>query len=186
MGGDTTPEQPWEQNAGETARAYGAFIAYRDAGPERTIAGTARELGRSAALLYRWSRQHNWIDRAHAWDVTCRREEEATLREARREIVQRQARDADRLQRLAMARLGKLVRRDPETGELALDPEVSVQDAVRVYKLGLDIERALTAEEKPEAESEEGDDDLKRMSDEQLRQLIALAKERAGNDEEEG
>ncbi len=177
------PEQPWEQRPRETARAHRAFLAFRNLGPDRTIAATARALGCSAALLYRWSRQHNWMERAYAWDLVCRREEDAALREARQESLQRQARDADRLQRIAMARFGKLVRRDPDTGELTLDPEVSVSDAVRVYKLGLDIDRARTTAKSPEPETED-DDELRRMGDEQLRELIALAKERAGQDDE--
>jgi hypothetical protein len=143
-------------------------------------------LGLSAALLYRWSRQHQWFARAYAWDLACRREDEATLREARQEALQRQARDADRLQRLAMARLGKVVSRDPVTGELTLDPEVSIQDAVRIYKLGLDIDRSRTAAgaERVEDEGEDQDAELRRASDVLLRQIVEVAEQRV--EEERG
>lgn len=181
-----SPRQPWEQQPTETARAYQGFLAYRDVGPDRSIAETARQLGKSAPLLYRWSRQHRWAERSYAWDLECRRAEETALQEARQQALQRQAQDADRLQRLAMAKLGRLVRRDPDSGELALDPEVSVQDAVRIYKLGLDIERSLVATDAADPQGEEQDDELKRMSDEELRQLIELARGRADQHQERG
>jgi hypothetical protein len=130
-------------------------------------------------MLYRWSRRHQWRERAFVWDLEQQRETDAALRAARQQALERQVQDADRLQRLAMARLGKAVRRDPVSGELELDPEVTVQDAVRVYRLGLEIERSLPPGPETAPAEEAGEGELRRMTDEGLRQLIALAKQRA-------
>jgi hypothetical protein len=140
-------------------------------------------------MLYRWSRRHGWRERASLWDVEQQRETDSALRAARQQALERQIQDADRLQRLAMARLGKAVRRDPVSGELELDPEVTIPDAVRVYRLGLEIERSLPAGPEAAPAEEVADDELRRMTDEELRQLIALAEQRAerrneGDDDE--
>jgi len=179
------PPATCERRPAESAQAYEGFLAYRDCGPKRTLQEAAERTGKSRAMLARWSRLHDWRERVFAWDREQAREAEVALREARQEGLKRQARDADRLQRLAMAKLGKLVRRDPVTGELELDPSVSVQDAVRIYRLGLDIARSLApgAEVGPEEQAE--DPELRRMTDRELRRLIALAKKRANTNHEE-
>lgn len=59
----------WEKLAGESAKAYQAFTRYRDMGPARSTAKVARELGKSKALMDRWSSRHEWVDRAAALDA---------------------------------------------------------------------------------------------------------------------
>jgi len=175
----TPTARPWERRPDESAQSHRAFITYRELGPERTVGQAAAALGKSRGMLYRWSRRHQWRERAFLWDLEQQRETDAALRAARQQALERQVQDADRLQRLAMARLGKAVRRDPVSGDLELDPEVTVQDAVRVYRLGLEIERSLPAGPEAAPAEEVADDELRRMTDEELRQLIALAKLRA-------
>jgi len=175
----TTASRPWERRVDESAQSHRAFITYRELGAERTVGQAAAALGKSRGMLYRWSRRHQWRERAFVWDLEQQRETDAALRAARQQALERQVQDADRLQRLAMARLGKAVRRDPVSGELELDPEVTVQDAVRVYRLGLEIERSLPPGPETAPAEEAGEGELRRMTDEGLRQLIALAKQRA-------
>jgi len=179
------PARPWERRPEESPEAYDGFRTYRDCGPGRSLREAAGRAGKSPSMMAQWSRRHAWRQRAFAWDLEQDREAEAALRQAREKALERQAQDADRLQRLAMARLGKLVQRNPHTGELELDPGVGVQDAVRIYKLGLDIERSLPgAPERAEGEEVE-EDELRRMSDKELRELIALAKQRVSKQAKE-
>ncbi len=177
--------RPWDRRPEESPQAFKAFLAYRDCGDERTLAKAAEMIGKSRGMLFRWSTRHDWVGRCFLWDQEQYREAEAAVRQVRQQSLQRQVQDADRLQRLGMARLGKLVQRNPQTGELELDPGVGVQDAVRIYKLGLDIERSLpgASETAPAEEVEESE--LQRMSDEELRQLIALARQRVKTQPEE-
>jgi hypothetical protein len=58
---------PWDQQPGEGAKPFAAFVVYRDMTP-RTLAETARVRSRSLTLMARWSKQHNWVERAKAWD----------------------------------------------------------------------------------------------------------------------
>ena len=58
----------WHRYDRETAKAYEAFCIYRDQGPNRSIQGTAVELGKSFTPIRRWAKKWGWIDRAMEWD----------------------------------------------------------------------------------------------------------------------
>src|SRR4051812_24743013 len=82
-------QKPWERLSDESSPAWEAFVAYRDAGPERSIRSVAQTLDKSASLLGRWSAEHDWLSRAAAWDrhqddVRRRGHEEAVEQVARR------------------------------------------------------------------------------------------------------
>jgi hypothetical protein len=185
---DRTDLQPWERHRDESSKAYRAFLTYRDLVGDRSLIAAAQALAKNYALIRRWAKRHRWAERVWAWDLHRVREEEAALRAQREEMLQRQLKDADRLQKLAMARLSSLVMRDPETGELALSREVSVADAARLYKLALDIERNLPdppQTEEPE-EAELAPFQLRSLSTQELQQMLTLARERANDTAQEG
>ena len=52
----------------EGAKAFAAFRAYLDLGPQRSLAAVAAKLGKSKVMMERWSRRHDWTGRvvAHA------------------------------------------------------------------------------------------------------------------------
>lgn len=184
--GDKLNQKPWERRKGESPLAYQAFVAYRDLGAARTFVAVAAALGKDTSLLRRWARRYDWRDRAWAWDVAQSREAEDALRQQREESLRRQARDADQLQRLAMARLGGLIRRDPASGEVSLDPGVTPRDAVTIYRLALELEDRLTGTSQAQpCEEDMTEQQLRRMSTEQLRELLALSRERAGDEVEQ-
>src|SRR5262245_24323516 len=90
---------PWEQPPGESARAFGAFRAYRALGPRRSLrAAAAAFYGREAAALERqldkWSRAFGWVARAAAWDRHLDAEARQAQEQARRDMAERQAREA--------------------------------------------------------------------------------------------
>lgn len=61
--------KPWERIPGETAKAYAAFVCYRDMPTlDRSLRGLAGQLGRGASVIANWSRQHGWVARAEAHD----------------------------------------------------------------------------------------------------------------------
>ena len=69
--GDRQPEEaladathaPWERRPDESAAAYAAFLTYRDLGPERSLVAAARQAGKHACLLRRWSQRSGWVER---------------------------------------------------------------------------------------------------------------------------
>ena len=64
---NTQPEL-WERQEGESAQAFQGFAAYRDMGAERSLAKVAQKLGKSKALMERWSVRWQWVMRADLWD----------------------------------------------------------------------------------------------------------------------
>ena len=59
----------YDKLPGETAKAYEAFCVYRDLGTQRSLGKASVELEKSLKFLGRWSSQHNWVERAAAWDA---------------------------------------------------------------------------------------------------------------------
>ena len=163
--------------------AYRAFACFRDLGEERTVVQAAKLLGKSESLLRRWARRHSWRERAYLWDLTQARETEAAVAQEREAVLRRQLQDAHRVQRLSMAKISSLVIRDPESGEPALSPSVTVADAIRLYRLGLEIQRCQLSSTAP-GEAAAPDQSLETLSDPELQQVIQLARERAGKKEE--
>lgn len=60
---------PYSKKTDETPEAFEAFAAYRDSGTGRSIRAVGETLGKSEALMSRWSSRHNWVKRAHAFDA---------------------------------------------------------------------------------------------------------------------
>lgn len=77
--------EPWERQKGESQKAFEAFACYRDLGPKRSIAKVAQKLGKSTALIARWSARWDWVARAEAWD----REQDRLRRESQLEAIKR-------------------------------------------------------------------------------------------------
>ncbi len=64
---NVSPE-PWERQEHESAQAFQAFAEYRDMGAERSLVKVAQKVGKSKALMERWSKRWQWVYRADAWD----------------------------------------------------------------------------------------------------------------------
>ena len=58
----------FEQQRKESDKAFAAFSVYLSQGPERSLAKTARKLGRSKVLMEKWSRRFNWPERVVAYN----------------------------------------------------------------------------------------------------------------------
>lgn len=59
---------PWDRRDDESDPAFEAFATYRDMGAKRSIRSVARVLGKSDTLMGGWSSQHDWPNRARAYD----------------------------------------------------------------------------------------------------------------------
>jgi hypothetical protein len=92
----TTTPHPWEQQPGESAKAFRAFACYRDLGARRSLDEVCRQLyptqtGRKRDATGRaqvWSTTHQWVARARAWDAEQDRlsRQEAAVEEAERAL----------------------------------------------------------------------------------------------------
>jgi hypothetical protein len=120
---------PWDRRDGEPARAYGAFRAYRDAGPARTV--SRLELA-SPRTLERWSTRWDWPARAVAWDDETHRLEDLRRLEAIRTMH-------DQHQRAGRAAMGKAL-----AALAALEPaDISAAAAARLLEIGSRLERDM-------------------------------------------
>ena len=73
----------WDQQDGESAKAWAAFIVYRGMGPSRTLraaAAAAAELSPSLNTWKGWANRGAWRARAAAWDAAADRQGWRTTR----------------------------------------------------------------------------------------------------------
>lgn len=83
----------------ESVKAYTAFRVYLDLGPQRSLAATAAQVGKSKRMMEKWSRRHGWSSRVSAHS-------------AHQAAVEREAMEA-----LAKGKAAEWLRRDEELRE---------------------------------------------------------------------
>lgn len=137
---------PWERQPEETPKAYEAFAIYRDMNSDRSIAKVAEKLGKSEALLHRWSSKFEWVRRAAAWDDELARQ---TARELLRDVAKTRARQ--RKQALKMQHKGLELLKDINPGDAKLSEIVSL------LKLGMEQERICLGDVGDVIEERSGD-----------------------------
>jgi len=172
-------QAPWERRLEEGPKAYAAFRVFLELGANRSFVAAARQLGKSESLLRRWADRHGWRERAWQYDLSRDREAEALARQELAETMKRQLQDAEHFQNLAKKGVSELVVRDPTSGRLRLAKELDVADSDRLYRLGLQIQRQWLGQRGETTREGEGGEELELLSVEELRELIALARERA-------
>ena len=79
----------WERQASESAKAFDAFVTYRDMGRDRSTRRVARSLNKSHTLIGRWSSLHDWPRRAVAWDRKQDRHRQETQLDVVEEMTRR-------------------------------------------------------------------------------------------------
>lgn len=122
--------EPWEMQEEETAKAFEAFCAYRDLGPNRSMRETAEKVGKSQKLMEGWSSTHKWRDRAAAWDA----EQDRIARQAQlKEIIKMRERHA----KLASDMLVKAAR----ALDHLPDDEIKAGDVSRMVDVASKLER---------------------------------------------
>ena len=122
--------EPWERQEGETAKPFEAFCIYRDMGPDRSLAKVGQKLGKSAALMERWSAQHEWVKRVAAWDVE---QDRIARQEQLKEIKKMRNRHAGMAKAL-IVKAGRALNRIP-------DDEITMNDISRMIDVASKLER---------------------------------------------
>lgn len=96
--------KPWERLETESAKAFAAFVLYRDLGADRSQMKVVQESGKNRALIQRWSTEHYWVQRAEAYDRHLDQEWTKTRVARRRKAAERNADLADvAIEKLAAA-----------------------------------------------------------------------------------
>ena len=87
IGGMTT-RYSFDRQPGESEQAFTAFRAYLDLGLQRSLAAVGRQLGKSKAMMERWSSRWSWVARVEAYtDHMFRQVDLEQQRQVRGKIV---------------------------------------------------------------------------------------------------
>lgn len=121
---------PWDPQPGESARAFQAFVAYRDLGPDRSLTKAGEMLGKNTTTIGQWSSKFGWVERARAWDGHVVRLAAPKDAELQAKARARQAATGLTLQDKGLAALAKRV-----------PSKIKTQDAIRMVKVGAELER---------------------------------------------
>ncbi|WP_298594778.1 hypothetical protein [uncultured Mitsuokella sp.] len=137
-------QEPWERQAGESSVAYEAFLLYRNMSHEpdgekkkRRLASVAKKLGKSLALMERWSFTWDWVERARAYDNELQRISMDETREAVRKMLKDHMTMAQALQKKAMTALLRLD-----------DQSLSARNILDYLAQGIEIERQARIRER--------------------------------------
>lgn len=126
--------QLWERQQGEGARAFQAFVTYRDIDVERTLEKVRTKLGKSRTLIERWSRVWRWVLRVEAYDRLLDREKVKLKLKEQQEMLERHASIASAFQSQVVLRLNELV----ITGKVA---ELTPSEMAKWLEVSVKIER---------------------------------------------
>ena len=169
----TPPQQPaaYERLPDEGEAPWLAFEHFRLAGPGRTIAATAKALGRAHQTYREYSMKFRWRERALAWDEElARAKDQAVISESKRIAAEQlQAwRAARALGTTAIARALKAAKTNPDTAP------ASLRDAVALLEKATMFERLIMGEATSREESRHVND-FSGLSDEEADELLELA-----------
>ncbi|MBQ9739869.1 MAG: hypothetical protein IJV91_02910 [Kiritimatiellae bacterium] len=157
----TEPEVLWEQQPGESAKAFEAFAAYRDMGAERSLRKLTQQLHKNLTTIRDWSVKWNWQERVRAYDRELDRQ-------AREQAVRSVRQMTDRHIRIAMQLQAKAVRALENLDEAQLTPKMMLAfltKATELERMNRLSNAGLDENGQKEAASEveiiiEGDDDV--------------------------
>lgn len=131
----------WDRKKHESARAYQAFIVYREMGAERSYTRVAQELRKSRTLIQRWGVAWTWVERVADWDAYLLRQADAAKVQAIKDANERHVNLAQTLLVRVAARLEAMT-------ENALEMELRdlprwLDTAIKIERLGLGMSTQL-------------------------------------------
>lgn len=133
---------PWDMRDEESPQAFEAFATYRDMGAKRGIRAVAHKLDKSVTLLGRWSSQHDWPNRARAFDQWMDQQARSAWTDEYRTMVEETNSAGRLLVTKAMQRLNG-------AGEKAIP-----HDAIRALEVAAKIQNQGMIGIKPDTQSE--------------------------------
>lgn len=120
----------WERQPEETARAFEAFVVYRDLGANRSLRKTAQELNKNCTTIAEWSSKYDWVKRVAAWDAEQDRINRIEMMAEMASTRKRQRKQARRMQEKGMELLESISIGDAKLSEV-----------VSLLKAGMEQER---------------------------------------------
>jgi hypothetical protein len=156
---------PWERQRGESAKAFAAWVLYRDMVDTRSYQKVAQELSKSDTLIKRWGTKWRWQERLNAFLASQDTARLECHRKAMEEMNSRHISTAILFQEKTVEKLQSVHINDLAPRDLPRWFEISV--AVERSAYGLNPSTKLNAVEQMEFVRPEGsivDDRIKALS----------------------
>lgn len=157
---------PWDQQEGETEKAYLAFTCFRELGLGRTIEGSWRAYceasrkpekprknqknkkkqssDRSGKHFHKWVHENNWWERAKAWDYYVTRQANMRFIQRRESILESQFKELDMIAELCITEIKRWKKlQEGKSSVPALSPNVAINGLLSARKLQTDAIKEL-------------------------------------------
>ena len=122
----------WDRQKRETAKPYAAFAEYRNMGPQRSISKVSKKLRKARSLIERWSKTHNWVKRAQAWDQFLDKHNQERIKDEITQMNKRHLKIAEKALDLVKSKLESI--KNPAK-------ELTIPETIRLYELAERFER---------------------------------------------
>ena len=140
--------QPWERQPGESEPAFAAFTVYRDMAEKRSLREVGRQLGKSRALIERWSSKWNWQERVRAYDNDLQKQQHVQAIKNSKKMAERHIDIALQMQVKALQAL-KALQPEKLDGRTLI---ALIREAARLERANrVDMERLTAAGSEQEA-----------------------------------
>ena len=131
-------QNPWDQQANESAKAFQRFAQYRDMGAGRSLRKLASNLSLNASTLAEISKKHSWQERIAAFDAYIDKASQYNQVAQVRAMKRRQIALALRAQKVAEKGLKKLLR---DLDDEQLVRKLSPEGLSKILDTGCRLER---------------------------------------------
>jgi hypothetical protein len=125
-------DESWLRKKGESAKAYAAFMVYRNAGVDRSQVKVANALGKSRVLVNRWAQAWQWTERCVEWEAHLQRLADAAREKQVKDVIERHS-------SIAAVMTGRVIARLEAMTENAM--ELTAQDVARWFDIAVKVER---------------------------------------------
>lgn len=147
--------KPWERQEGESVKAFEAFTVYLEMGDERSLRAVGQRLGKSRALIERWSRTYQWVERVASYDADVQRKAHAKAVDKRRKMVDRHISIALKMQEKALKALEQMDPADIDTKNLIAMLREATKLEQEMRTVAVDERRAAIADVEDTGEADD-------------------------------
>lgn len=147
--------QPWERQEGESVKAFEAFTVYLEMGDERSLRAVGQRLGKSRALMERWSRTYQWVERVASYDADVQRKAHAKAVDKRRKMVDRHINIALKMQEKALKALEQMDPADIDPKNLIAMLREATKLEQEMRTVAVDERRAAVADAEDTGEADD-------------------------------
>ena len=147
--------KPWERQEGESIKAFEAFTVYLEMGDERSLRAVGQRLGKSRALMERWSRTYQWVERVASYDADVQRKAHAKAVDKRRKMVDRHISIALKMQEKALKALEQMDPADIDPKNLIAMLREATKLEQEMRTVAVDERRAAVADAEDTGEADD-------------------------------